>query len=384
MTGFASAVDIVNRALQRIGAKRIGLLTDTSRNAAEASACYDKLRRAELRRNVWVFSIKRAAIRPVGTFNATKFLTFAAWAIGTTYAQNDVVTGSDSQVYYSLGASNLANDPVTTTGYWAPYFGPLTASEYVGTWGAGFTYALGDHAVGSDSKVYVSLIVGNINHNPVSTVGVDWQIATTADTDDLTKATSTSVASGFYAGEIVFIGAAVYLSLQSSNTDAPPSSQWLTLTAAPALAVPDFIYPLGAGPLQQSGTRNVFKLPNNYLRTAPQSTKQGSVTVMGSPTNLSYTDWEYESGYLTSAWSGPIPLRFVADMTDVTQMDDMFCEGLGARMAMELCEPLTQSAAKLQAIEGEYKTFMAEARAVNGIEIGPVEQPLDDLLQVRN
>jgi hypothetical protein len=50
---------------------------------------------------------------------------------------------------------------------------------------------------------------------------------------------------------------------------------------------------------------------------------------------------------------------------------------------MELCEPLTQSAAKLQAIEGEYKTFMAEARAVNGIEIGPVEQPLDDLLQVR-
>jgi hypothetical protein len=135
--------------------------------------------------------------------------------------------------------------------------------------------------------------------------------------------------------------------------------------------------------LQQSGTRNVFKLPNNYLRTAPQSTKQGSVTVMGSPTNLSYTDWEYESGYLTSAWSGPIPLRFVADMTDVTQMDDMFCEGLGARVAMELCEPLTQSAAKLQAIEGEYKTFMAEARAVNGIEIGPVEQPLDDLLQVR-
>ena len=67
----------------------------------------------------------------------------------------------------------------------------------------------------------------------------------------------------------------------------------------------------------------------------------------------------------------------------MTEMDPMFCEGLGARIALEIAEDLTQSDAKLQAIGAMYKEFMTEARVVNGIETGATEPPLDDWIACR-
>jgi hypothetical protein len=78
-----------------------------------------------------------------------------------------------------------------------------------------------------------------------------------------------------------------------------------------------------------------------------------------------------------------IVFRFVADVQDVAQMDPMFCEGLGARIGLEICEPLTQSDSKLNVISQIYKTFMSEARAENGIEEGTEELPLDDFISCR-
>ena len=57
---FVSPVDIANRACQHIGAKRITAFTDDVVQATELGFVYDKLRRRELRRNVWGFSIRRA------------------------------------------------------------------------------------------------------------------------------------------------------------------------------------------------------------------------------------------------------------------------------------------------------------------------------------
>lgn len=380
MAGFASPLDIVNRALQRIGAGKITSLTDTtSIQAIAANDCYDKLRRAEYGRNNWRFAIARVALRAIESFNQTKFMTFATWVGGTTYAQSDIVKGSDSQIYYSLVGSNIGNDPTATSGFWALYFGPLSAQEFVTTWGSTSTYTLGDHAVGSDGQVYVSLIANNINNNPVFTVGTDWQIATVANVNDPTQATSTS----WYTGELVFIGSAVYASLISSNSVAPPSANWLTLTTPPALAVPLIPYPIGSGPLSQGNTRNAYRLPANYLRRAPRDPHAGYYTVMGSPTNLASNDWTFENDYIVTQDTGPIIFRFVHDMSDVTHMNPLFCEGLASRIAFELCEQLTQSVAKLGAIGKEYNQFMGDARMQDGIEQGPTETELSDLLLVR-
>jgi hypothetical protein len=54
-----------------------------------------------------------------------------------------------------------------------------------------------------------------------------------------------------------------------------------------------------------------------------------------------------------------ILLRFVADVQDVPRMKTMFCEGLAARIAIEICEPLTQSTAKLGSITAAYTKVMA-------------------------
>jgi hypothetical protein len=362
-------VDIANRALQKIGASRITAFTDDTKAASEVNACYDRLREAELRRNPWRAAIRRVALRPYGTFNATKLLTFATWSNIVTYAANEIVTGSDGNVYYSNAASNLAHDPSSTTGYWTSYFGPLTAQEYVTDWGAGFTYALGDHAIGSDDNVYVSLVAGNINHNPVSTVGVDWQIASTADSDDLTA----EDANTYYAGELVFIGATTYVSLESNNQDVPPSSKWHTLVNLPALAVPTFIYPIGSGPATDTNTKNVFRLPQNWLCEAPQDPRSPAWP----------RDWVYESSYIVSQEPGPIVYRFVADVIDVTAFDPLFIEGFACRIAFELCETLTQSITKMGAIGKEYQQFMGDARLRNAIENGPEIPEEDDWLVVK-
>lgn len=376
MSSALTETQVANRALQRIGPRAIAdgaLWTEDSQQAAEIRACYHILRRAEQRRNVWTFATRRVALRPIDT--NSKAVTFATWSNGTTYAANDIVVGSDGLIYRSLAASNTAHDPTTPNyAWWDRYYGTTIASEFVTDWSSSITYALGDHAVGTDGTVYISLSAGNLNHNPINDGGVHWD----ATTDDVEE-TDTS----FYAGELVFVGNAVYLSLQNSNEDVPPSSKWLTFTAAPTVALPNIIYPIGAGPFSDTSTRNIYQLPNGYLRTAPQAPKVGSVHFLGAPSALAYTDWEYAEGYIVTTDSGPIVFRFGADVADPAQFDAMFVEGFASRIALEMVQRLTEDKGLLQAIASEYKQFMGEARTVNAIEQGPTQAPEDDYISCR-
>jgi hypothetical protein len=60
---MSSAVDIANRALQKVGvAKRISDFNDPSQEAQAINNCYESLRDAELQKNVWVFAVTRAEL----------------------------------------------------------------------------------------------------------------------------------------------------------------------------------------------------------------------------------------------------------------------------------------------------------------------------------
>ncbi len=92
---------------------------------------------------------------------------------------------------------------------------------------------------------------------------------------------------------------------------------------------------------------------------------------------MPYNDWEIEYGALySSTTTGGLILRFVADTTLVPYFDDMFCHALGARMAIDLNELLTQRPDLAQKAIGEYSRFIAEARAVSSIEMGSTEEDL--------
>ena len=62
----ASEVGIANRALQKLGAKRITALTQDHPNARTMSAAYAAVRDMELRRYIWSFAIKRASVAADG------------------------------------------------------------------------------------------------------------------------------------------------------------------------------------------------------------------------------------------------------------------------------------------------------------------------------
>jgi hypothetical protein len=376
---IVTETDIANRALQRVGSERIAtgaLWTEDSKNASEIRACYHLLRRAELNRNVWRFSIRNVALRPIDI--NSKLVTFATWVVGTTYANNDVAVGSDGQIYSSRAASNVGNDPTTDFAHWTLYFGNLLAQEYVTDWAGTVTYAAGDHSIGSDDLVYTSLVDANLNFDPVGDGDVHWSLSKTVDPEDDAARDDNS----YYAGEIVFIGSVGYFSLRNENASVPPGIKWRTMTGA-TFAKPNFIYPIGAGPNRQRATKNVFRNPNGFMRIAPQDPKAGASLFLGAPGGLAYKDWDFEGDYFTSRDCGVILFRFAADIEDPMQFNPMFVEGLGSRIAFEICEPLTQSVSKLQAIASEYKTFMSEARLVNGIETGPTFPPEDDYIACR-
>lgn len=329
---------VANRALQRCGSTEIaaGLLwTEDSKQAREIRNCYDFVRRAEMRRNVWRFSIRSSILRPMD--DDTRLVTWANWAVGVVtsaeidYPINEIVMGSDGLLWQSRVTQAFPSTDPSTRDFskWTPYVGPQYAQPY------------------DDEVTYM-------------------------------------------AGDLVYVTTEVYLSLQNNNEDNLVSDTdfWFKFAVDaqftnPTLSAVSFVYPIGAGPASNTQLRNVFPLPYGWLREAAQSPRQGSYMPLGAPNSLPYTDWNYESDFITASDPGPIAYRFAADIEDPMRFDPMFAEGLSCRLAIEVCEPLTQSRSKIDQIGGEYKLFMTEARLVNAIENGTQESPEDSYLSCR-
>jgi len=438
MPAFRTATDIANRALDHCGQDPLSPtlgFNEVSKKSTLLNRLYPKLREAELSRNTWRFAIRNAVLRPIDV--NTMLLTPSLWSSFPTYFVGSIVADQNGTLWQSVIRSNLGNQPEIppsppTAAPWQEYFGPMTVSLYTATtsysagelvyttagagtnrvylslisnntdnpatatawaatttyfknqvvtfsavaymslidfnlnqtptgsaaaWSSVTTYAINNPVTGSDGVRYTSIAGGNLNHDPVSTVGF-W-----TNTGILTPWTT------------VFTGGTGSVNwLQIGGAEFP-----FGVTVEPL----NIIYPLGTGPTVQSTTRNLFRLPAGFLCKAPQDPKAGSVSWLGAPTNRNYDDWLFQDKYIVSASSDNIPLRFIADVTDVTTMHPMFCEGLGACLGMEACEPLTQSATKIKVIADFYKLRMGEARTKNAIEIGSEEAPLDDWLECR-
>lgn len=430
MARFLAPVDIANRALQHLGAARIDTMADDSRNASEVRFAYDKLRRAELQRNRWIFAIRRAAIRAIDS--TTMLFTPLPWS-ATTYYQPGQVVSYAGVPWITATPFNYGVTPGDDE-TWVPYFGPLTLDPYDATesyaagelvyvqgafpgivyifgsqsadnttdpqaqpaydatatytrgdqvtyaaatyislidlnlnntpasayalWVAGTTYGSGDHSITADGRIWISQGSGNVGHEPTADDGTHWAPPGTAP---------------FFQPWLAFDGGLHALTWRYLD----PGAKVTSLKAA------RLIYPIGAGPASQTNTRNVFKLPSGFLRAAPQDPNAGHMGFLGGPSGSYENDWTFENGYLVTRQAGVIPLRFIADFTQVSEMDDMFCEGLSCRIAYDLCEIITQSTEKQKALAAQYSRFMTEARLVNAIETGTEEPAEDDFIAAR-
>src|SRR3979490_1096863 len=132
---FTNPVDVGNRACQHCGVTRMADFNEDSVTAGEISFSYDKLRRAELRRNVWQFAIRTAALRPVTT--GTMLLSPALWSSTTTYGFGAIVSDVANVPWQSRTQDNLNNAPGNSAA-WEQYCGPLTVQPYDTTGTTGY------------------------------------------------------------------------------------------------------------------------------------------------------------------------------------------------------------------------------------------------------
>ena len=371
----------------------------------------------------------------VAPFNTSLDTQPTTQASPSSYYAGDLVYEQDgagqNQVYVSLQGLN-SNDPSTATAwsatatynmgqtvvdaqgwFWNSVIDLNTNNQpgFYTTWSSVPTYAIGAIVIGSDTLLYQAILATN-NVNPAgNSFPLSWlQLGTKPGAYPIWNSTTTYTKNQVIAA----IDGNLYQSLQNANEgnqpigstfnpNTPATNFWMATGKKNAwtsafvgstsnlawqainatLTDLNIVYPIGSGPATQTFTRNVFQLPNGYLRKAPQDPKAGSTNYLGFPSGRIYDDWEFEGNYIVSRQPYPIVLRFVADVTQVSTFDDMFCEGLGARIGIEIVEALTQAAGKKAGIEQDYKHFMEEAGVVNGIETGATEPAIDDWIACR-
>lgn len=403
---FIQPLDIANLALLRLGQPRIGAFTDSSKGASEMAFVYDKLRQAELEANLWRFATKRTVLRAIGL--DTVLWMPATWAASVSQAAGMVLAYaptsgvySGQTAYWQLRVAETTSASPDTDVLWDHYCGPLaidlyntgsagdgtsnttySAGEVVlvpATYAGGTTYAVND-VVNSGGSWYVSLAGSNTGNTPASSA--TWWVLWTSrgrSTGSFGQTASGSAVPLTYPGT-----PSIYISLYSSNEDNPVSAtgNWLSLggTVKPLTV----LYPIGAGPVTDPASSNAFYLPNGFLKRAPTDPKGGQMPWLGASYGVMPEDWSPEGNFLISATAGPLMLRFVADITDVTKMDALFCVALAERAAADTCETITSSDAKVQMAERSYRRAIANASRTNMIEIGAVSNYENRFITVRN
>jgi hypothetical protein len=367
---------------------------------------------------------------------------FPAWASGTTYSAGQGALYADGNVYVSLVGSNTNHLPPSSGTYWSMMptltlttqqvpSGSFTSPQNVsptpiGEWNIEGGYSLGSFvifnalpyvslknvntgqfpnvasstywATVTNGTLWQSLIDLNIGNDPKNTPAV-WSLITTYTVGQVVAATDgfnyTATALGGNLNQNPALGVSPtywtqggYTAWTSTFTAGGGNSQWMQIGGAAfpsgvALFGLNITYPVGCGPVSDASTKNVFRLPANYLRKAPQDPKAGVYSWLGAPGNRQADDWTFEGGYLITLDGGPMVFRFIADVQNVAEFDDTFCEMLAYSIAKEVCEPLTQSREKLSGIEVDYQMKKGEALLIGGIEEGIEEPPLDDFVACR-
>src|SRR5688500_1129701 len=148
--GFLDSLDIANRSCDHLEQTHIEAVDEDSRKNTLLANAYDKLRPAELRRNVWTFAKRKVALRPVDS--TTTPLVPEEWDEGVTYPVGAVVKDTNGALWTSTLAGNAGNEPGSTT-VWDQYFGPMTVHE----WDDDLEYYAGElvYAAGANPGSYV-------------------------------------------------------------------------------------------------------------------------------------------------------------------------------------------------------------------------------------
>ena len=119
---------------------------------------------------------------------------------------------------------------------------------------------------------------------------------------------------------------------------------------------------------------NAFPVPSDFVRLLPED-----------PEDLTnYSDRNLEGRNIITNEDAPLNIRYIKDVTDPNEMDPLFREAFSAKLAVELCEEITQSNTKKADAQAAYVEAIAEAKRVNAIEKTAEDPPEDKWVTVRD
>lgn len=117
------------------------------------------------------------------------------------------------------------------------------------------------------------------------------------------------------------------------------------------------------------GFTNAFNLPSDCLRLLEVKDQRSE-------------DYQVESRQILSD-ADVLYIRYIRQVTDPNRMDATVVDLMAARLALELCESLTQSNTKLQLMWRQYEESLVRAKRVDGRENPPTLMEEDDWIAVR-
>jgi hypothetical protein len=125
--------------------------------------------------------------------------------------------------------------------------------------------------------------------------------------------------------------------------------------------------PSGTGP--SWGFTNAFPLPADYVRLIEIR-------------DLSTEEYVLENNQIL-ANDDILYIRYVYKVADSNKYDASFIDAVATRLAVELCEALTQSNTKKELLFQEYDDSLTRAKRVDGQENPPVQFEEDEWINVR-
>ena len=93
--------------------------------------------------------------------------------------------------------------------------------------------------------------------------------------------------------------------------------------------------------------------------------------------NSSTQEYVIEGRKILTSEAAPLKIRYVSRVVDTTQWDATFVEAFACRLALEMCEDLTQSNTKKELLMSDYGRAIMMAVRANAIELPPKDLPDD-------
>jgi hypothetical protein len=258
--------------------------------------------------------------------------------------------------YWSFAISRVVIRAIDTTDkIWTP-----------GTWLVGSTYALNDVVVLS-GETYISLSAANIGNSPVAATDEGPTAFWAVYRGPLTSS-EWDTGLQYYRGEVVHVTTATWLAIGAPTAGTTPAEgpEWHEITGETQVAT-TYRSPV-------HGRFYAYVKPRDFLRAAPIDPKLSLATL----------DHLVEGDTIITDDPGPLDLRYVKNIANVTKFDALFDDAIACKVAFETCDEITQSNTKKATLALEYEEAVADARLVNAIEgYGAVEADEDELITVR-